>query len=450
MPTDRRKKHQRQVDELAKSLAGNTERLRVKKKTISNLFRYEGRSPTPSREVDLRAFDQPLYLDKKNHTLDVQGLTTYEAIVDYVLPHGYTPVITPELKHITVGGAFVGIGIETNSFRFGFVHDSILEADVLLPSGEIVTCSPGGKNADLFFGLPNSYGTLGYILRVRLQLHPAKPYVHLRTERFHATKELVGAMERESKNSDNDYLESLFYSPSELYLTTARQTDQAGKLSGIYGKNIFYRQISRPGELRLTTKEYLFRYDPEWFWAMPEAGFHNLFRWLAPKRFRNSSFFTRYIAWQTKWGERLPFLNLVDETIEPLIQDWEVPWQHAQALLDFALANLDLNGKPLMTAPVKTPATASGYPMKSNHTYLNLGSYSLVKKKSGQPPYHSTKIMDEFCFSRGGIKMLYSSTFLSKKEFERIYDGSTYDKLKVKYDPNGLLPTLFEKAVKAR
>jgi hypothetical protein len=57
--------------------------------------------------------------------------------------------------------------------------------------------------------------------------------------------------------------------------------------------------------------------------------------------------------------------------------------------------------------------------------------------------------MDDYCFKHEGIKMLYSTTFLQEKEFNKIYNGKTYGKLKRKYDPQALLPTLFEKTVKA-
>jgi hypothetical protein len=449
MTIDRRIHHRQQVAALAMQLNGNTQPLRVKKRTISNLFRYEGRQKQTRREVDLRAFDQTLYLDTKKRTLEVQGLATYESIVDAVLPYGLTPVITPELKHITIGGATVGIGIETNSFRHGFVHDSLLEADVLLPSGEVVICSPDNEYADLFYGLANSYGTLGYILRAKIQLHKAKPYVRLSTKGLHSTRKLVAEMKKASQDTKNDYIESLFYSKNELYLTTAKQTNKATSLTSIYGPTVFYKEISKKGELTLTMKDYLFRYDPEWFWALPHTGFYDLFRRFAPLRFRNSSFFARFSRRQTAIAAKVPALGIVSNDLEHLIQDWEVPWKHAQSLLDFALKNLDLDGKPLMTAPVATPAKATSYPMKPGALYLNLGSYNFVKKKPDQEPYYNTKIMDEFCFAHDGIKMLYSTTFLDEKKFNRIYNGKKYAALKKKYDPQMLLPTLYEKAVKA-
>ena len=56
--------------------------------------------------------------------------------------------------------------------------------------------------------------------------------------------------------------------------------------------------------------------------------------------------------------------------------------------------------------------------------------------------------MDEKCFDLGGIKMLYSSTFLDEQKFNSIYNGDQYALLKHKYDPNKRVPTLYEKAVR--
>ncbi len=450
MLVDRRPHHKALLQNLTTELAGNTQPLRVKKKTASNLFRYDERAKHRGRKVDLGAFNQPLYIDTKNQTLDVQGLATFKSIVDFVLPHGFTPVITPELKHITVGGALVGVGIETNTYRYGFVHDNLLEADVLLPSGDVVLATPNNKHADLFHALANSYGTLGYILRARIKLHKTLPYVHLETRRYQNIDDLFKAMHEASNDPKLDYIESLAYSESELFLTTELQTEYSENLQTIYGPQPFYQMISGPSSFSLPIEEYLFRYDPDFFWGVPTSGLYGLFRHVAPRKLRNSGFYNRYTKFQAALSKRLPFIKVLDDDLEPLIQDWEVPWKDGKDLLAFALNNLDLDSKPLMSGPIKTLSKSSLYPMPPNKLYYNLGSYNFVKKKPGQPSYHNTKIMDRFCFSRGGIKMLYSSTFLGEAEFNKYYGGNQYIKLKAKYDSHDLLPTLYEKAVKAR
>ena len=59
------------------------------------------------------------------------------------------------------------------------MHDAVAEYDVLLGSGQIVTCS-GVDTPDLFRALPGSRGTLGFVLRARLLLRRCTGFVELR------------------------------------------------------------------------------------------------------------------------------------------------------------------------------------------------------------------------------------------------------------------------------
>ena len=110
-------------------------------------------------------------------TADVGGMTTYEDLVDATLAHGLMPHVVPQLKTITLGGAVTGLGIESSSFRNGLPHESVLELEILTRRRRVVVARPDNEHRDLFRGFPNSYGTLGYALRLRIELQPVKPYV---------------------------------------------------------------------------------------------------------------------------------------------------------------------------------------------------------------------------------------------------------------------------------
>jgi FAD/FMN-containing dehydrogenase len=428
---------------LADSLVASAEGVSLGKRTSSNLFRYQPRSRSGKR-VDLSSFNRVLGVDPASRTLQVEGLATFEAIVEQTLPHALVPLITPELKHITVGGAIVGIGIESNCYRHGFVHDGMLEAEVLLPDGRIVTCNPNVER-DLFHALPNSYGTLGYILRATMRLMPALPYVHLHTARFSDLDAYLEAMRAATERADVDFVEGTFYSASRLFLTVSRFVEQPPRVDDILRDNIFYRLIERESDVYLTTKDYLFRYDPEWFWNLPETRAYDLFRRHAPASMRNSGFYKRYVDAKTRLLARLAPGR--PESEEPLIQDWEVPWEHAAELTRFALREVDLGGKPWIVTAIRTPATPTLYPIKADTLYYNLGCYCQVKKPAGRDAYHYTRVMDRKCFELGGIKMLYSSTFLTEAEFSRLYNGAAYARVKSMYDPEMRQRSLYEKCV---
>ena len=120
-----------------------------------------------------------LVVDPQAGWVEAEGMVTYEALVAACLRHGVMPAVVPQLKTITLGGALAGVGIESSSHRQGLVHDTVLELDVLLGDGSIVSCSAHNAHSDLFFGFPNSYGTLGYALRVKAKTIPVKKYVRL-------------------------------------------------------------------------------------------------------------------------------------------------------------------------------------------------------------------------------------------------------------------------------
>jgi hypothetical protein len=210
----------------------------------------------------------------------------------------------------------------------------------------------------------------------------------------------------------------------------------------IVRKNVFYRLVEQRRDISLTTFDYIFRYDPDWFWNVPETGLYNLFRKWAPKSWRNSAFYTKYVA--TK-NALLGSIGIRDNTFEPLIQDWEVPWSRAEELIRFCLAEVNLEGRPWAVVPIKAPRQPTLYPIKPNELYFNLGCYLQVRRPEGKPPYHYTKIMDRKCFELGGIKMLYSSSFLDETEFDALYNGAAYRALKLKYDAAGNAQTLYRK-----
>jgi hypothetical protein len=340
----------------------------------------------------------------------------------------------------------VGIGIESTCFRYGFVHDGLREADVLLPGGNVVTARADNEHADLLNALPNSYGTLGYILRAKIALHPAKPYVHLHMQLFRSIPAYLDAMEMATESPDLAFVEGLFFEDGRFYLMTGRFVDRPPYVDDIVRKDVFYRLVEKRRDIYLTTFDYIFRYDPDWFWNVPETGFYNVFRRYAPEQWRNSAFYTKYVATKNKL---LGSIGIRDERTEPLIQDWEVPWRHSEELIRFAIDNVDLAGQPWAAVPIKAPRQPTLYPIKPNELYFNLGCYCQVQRPDGMPPYHYTKILDRKCFELDGIKMLYSSSFLSEGEFDQIYNGAAYKTLKAKYDAAGNAQTLYKKVVMA-
>ena len=92
-------------------------------KSTSNLFRE--RTPVRKYKLDVRRLDRVLRINSETMTADVEGMTTYETLVEETLKFDLLPTVVPELETITIGGAVSGLGIESSSFKYGLVHEAI-------------------------------------------------------------------------------------------------------------------------------------------------------------------------------------------------------------------------------------------------------------------------------------------------------------------------------------
>ncbi len=374
-------------------------------------------------------------------------MTSYEELVRQCLAQGVMPAVVPQLKTITLGGAVAGVGIESSSHRHGLVHDTMLELDVLLGDGRVVTCTPDNEHADLFYGFPNSYGTLGYALRVKVKTTAVKPFVHLEHHRFSSGQVFF---EELKKQSSADFVDGTIFSPQEMYLTLGRCVDQAPSVSDYTFENIFYKSIREKREDFLTIHDYLWRWDTDWFWCSKNVLAQHPFvrKYLYGRANLGSRTYTRIMRWNSRAGLTRTLERVVGLHSESVIQDVDIPLDRAAEFLDFYAANIAL--WPQWICPIAPgKGSFSLYPVK-NRNYVNFGFWDVKRTREGHPAGHFNRLIERQVIELGGIKSLYSDSFFPEDEFARAYGGEAYQRLKVKYDPDGAFPGLYEKCVLRR
>jgi FAD/FMN-containing dehydrogenase len=419
-------------------------------KDTSNLFRDRARGA--GRRLDVRQFRDVLQVDAAAGWVDAEGMVTYEALVAACLEQGVMPAVVPQLKTITLGGAVAGVGIEASSHRHGLVHDTVQEIEVLLGDGRIVLATPQNEHADLFFGFPNSYGTLGYALRVKAKAVPVKSYVRLEHQPFGDARSCFAALGERLRAGDADFVDGTVFSPGELYLTLGRFVDRAPYASDYSYERIYYRSIRERREDFLTAHDFIWRWDTDWFWCSKNVGAQNpLLRRLAFGRQRlGSRTYTKIMRWNSRVGLTRTLERLAGLHSESVIQDVDVPLERAPEFLEFYAREIGL--WPQWICPIG-PAPQSGaftlYPMKPGW-YVNFGFWDVKRTREAHPRGHFNRLVEQKVAALGGIKSLYSDSFFPEDEFRRLYGGEAYAALKRKYDPQGAFPTLYEKCVLRR
>jgi FAD/FMN-containing dehydrogenase len=429
--------------------------VRLAKRT-SNLFRPRAAATAPG--LDVAAFDGVLSVDPEARTADVQGMTTYEHLVEATLPHGLMPLVAPQLKTITLGGAVTGLGIESSSFRHGLPHESVVEMDILTGDGRVVTARRDNEHRDLFFGFPNSYGTLGYALRLTIELQPVRPYVQLSHRRYADAEAYFAAMAevvrtRSHEDRAVDFLDGSVFGADELYLTLGRFVDEAPYTSDYTGMDIYYRSIRSRRTDYLTVHDYLWRWDTDWFWCSQALQVQRpAVRRLVPKRYLGSETYQKVVGFERRhgWVARVDRWRGKPER-EPVIQDVEVPIERAAEFLDFFRREIGIS--PVWTCPLRQRDPADRwdlYAFDPEATYVNFGFWSSVPLRGGEAEGHYNRLIEREVERLDGRKSLYSTSFYEPDEFWRLYNGAAYDILKKTYDPSGRLLDLYDKCVLRR
>jgi FAD/FMN-containing dehydrogenase len=428
--------------------------VRLAKRT-SNLFRFRGEAAGAG--LDVAAFDHVLHVDPAARTAVVGGMTTYEHLADATLAHGLMPLVVPQLKTITLGGAVSGLGIESTSLRSGMPHESVLEMEILTGDGRVITAAPGGEHDALYGGFPNSYGTLGYALSLTIELEPVTPYVHLRHFRFSRPEDCMAAIAQIAADGSYgghraDFVDGVMFSLDELYLTVASFSESGPWVSDYTGSRIYYQSIRGPREDFLTIRDYLWRWDTDWFWCSRPFGVQNpVIRRAWPRRYRRSDVYRRLVAF-----DRRHHLSAVLNARrgapphEDVIQDVEIPVQRGADFLRLFAAQVGMTPVWLCPLRLRGERTWPLYPMRPGQVYVNFGFWGTVALPPGAAPGHYNRRVEDAVSELGGHKGLYSTSFYSSDEFWAQYNGPEYAVLKRDYDANGRLADLYDKCVRGQ
>lgn len=432
--------------------------VRLAKRT-TNLFR--ARAATSAPGLDVSGLDGVIEVDAEAGTADVQGMCTYEDLVDVTLSYGMIPYVVPQLRTITLGGAVTGMGIEATSFRNGLPHESVLEMDILTGAGEIVTArpEPDDEHSDLFNTFPNSYGSLGYATRLRIKLEKVPGHVALRHVRFDdlglLTKTIAQIIETRTYDGVRvDGLDGVAFEPGEYYLTLATWTEEATREPSDYrGQQIYYRSIRERETDLLTMYDYLWRWDTDWFWCSGAFGAQNKYvRRVWPRRLRRSDVYMKLIG----LDRRLGIADKLDARAgrllrERVIQDIEVPVENLPSFLEWFDAEIGM--RPVWLCPLVSRGTSGGgkwptYPLEASRTYVNVGFWGTVHVGPSAVNAPKNRAIEAQVHELGGHKSLYSEAFYDKDVFNALYDGDNLAAVKARYDPGNRLTDLYSKAVK--
>ncbi|MEO8582307.1 MAG: FAD-binding oxidoreductase [Flavitalea sp.] len=131
--------------------------------------RCYGDASLANTTVSTLHFNRILSFDVAQGLFECQSGLTLDKILEVIVPKGWFLPVTPGTKFITVGGA-VGSDVHGKNHHVdGSFSNHIIEMDVMLADGALLTCSPI-HYPDLFEATCGGMGLTGMITRIKFRL----------------------------------------------------------------------------------------------------------------------------------------------------------------------------------------------------------------------------------------------------------------------------------------
>ncbi|BAS00626.1 FAD-binding oxidoreductase [Blastochloris viridis] len=427
------KSHQTKVAVIQKQLAESAKDNKTVhfKRTSTNSTRAR-RAINGAVELDLTTLNDIVGLNAAENYIDVEPGVPMDALVMATLKANLIPLVVPEFPGITVGGAVQGGALESSSYRYGQLNDTVLEYELLLTDGTLIVATADNAYSDLYYGLATSHGTLAVVTRIRLRLTAAARFVTLAIEPCPSPAACLETLRRHTGAGTADFIEGLLFSETAGAVITGTLSDTATAPVRRFWRNIdpwYHRFMRRAAETGVTAisvplVDYLFRYDKGAFWM----GEH-LFPLFGVKSNPVTRFFLAPISRTRKLYDGLHAMNVQHEYI---VQDFYMDWTDASKIIDF-----DVRGPkifPVWLCPIKattTPQKLSSHYREQEQMLLNVGIYGMPE---GGNAVGDTIALENLFLDTPNRKMLYAQTFYEQAAFWRKYDQAWYGSLRRKYN----------------
>ncbi|MBL0308528.1 MAG: FAD-binding oxidoreductase [Bacteroidetes bacterium] len=382
-----------------------------------------------------------LDVNEQHRVVRVEPLATMGQITATLNPLGWTLPVVPELDDLTVGGLINGFGVESSSHKYGLFQFICESFEIVTADGTVAQCSKN-ENVALFYAIPWSHGTLGFLVSATLKIIPAKKYVKLHYQPVYSLDELTELFERESRGTEkNQFVEALMYGQNSAVVMTGVLTDERNDDTpinsiGYFWKPFFYRHAEKyllkkkTGYEYIPLRDYYHRHTRGLFWEMES---------IIP--FSNQSLFRYLLGWSLP--PKIPLLKYTEtETTRRLrdtyhvVQDMLMPMVHLKkSLLYF---HEQYNIYPIWLSPMaiydneKQAGFIHPYQLadgSKDPMFVDVGAYGNPMKR----PFDglsALRELEKFVIENKGYQALYAKTLMSREQFRTMFDHSDYDKLR--------------------
>lgn len=403
---------------------GQIRRTRTKTVCSVRAAPADGRTHTMVNTSDLTAI---LEVDVDAKQIVIEPGVTMEQLVREMRPYGFYPPVLTEFRHMSWGGAVIGLGGESSSIHHGFLHESVLEYEVIDGKGDVRVVTRETSEGAVWNAIPGSYGALGLVTSIRIQCVDRKPLVKCVYEWHHDAESLIKWWS-EKDWEGVDFVDAIAVSSTKfcaIYgieadpasLTTKECWTQspsfASDSSMWYYNHVLNKQS---GETEyLTFEDYVFRWD--------RGAFFNASMRMEPTLW-NRWMYGSHLSTK-KLYERARRKTVIERESRKMNQDMMVP---ITKLWDFLKKNdATHRSYPMWLLPMRSKHDDGlfTFPLK-DALYVDVGTYGYSEKQ----PFdfvQENRALERALRVDKGIKCLWNQGYYTENEFWDSYDKTLYD-----------------------
>ncbi len=131
-----------------------------------------------------------------------------------------------------------------------------------MADGAVVNCSET-ENSDLFYSVPWSYGTLGFLASVKIKIIPSKRFVKLNYTPVKSFQEVTDLFKHHiASDTPPEFIEALVFAPNKAVVITGDMANSCGDLKslnpiGQWHKPWFFKHVEGFADRNSTGVEYI-------------------------------------------------------------------------------------------------------------------------------------------------------------------------------------------------
>jgi delta24-sterol reductase len=380
-------------------------------------------------------------------TITLEPAVTMGDISDCLTPLGFALEVNVEMESITVGGVALGFGMEVNSHLKGFFQETVLEYEIVSSTGDVIKVD-AESDPDLFYALPWSCGSLGFLTALKIKIQPIKKYVHMRYKITRSPQELCDTMTRLAEAPDAPhFLEATIFDKDTAVLQMGDFADATPSPSMVNGINwwfkpFYYKWLETfiakgGGEEFIPYAHYCHRFTRSIFWEIEDMipfSNHPLYRffwgWMGAPEVSLLKLFQGPVIRQASVSA-----HVVQESICPIrsmaegIEKFDV-WYGVYPLLVFPLRVYDRGAHSGFLMPKKKHLKGPGGKWG---IWVDLGAYGAPRKvKEGKnwDAKENVRAMEHWTRDLGGWQACYTDMFCTHHEFREMFNHDLLDKVR--------------------